>query len=217
MSIKELIIDLQKSGYNVSFYKRKDGGIRITRINGETFRGSSGNKKARSIIGVDLSEAQIRALSKLKTPKGKGSYNKRRKAPLDDETKKRIQKLQREYRKAGKGQGKPTIRNYRYIMKNYGKEEADRLLRQSERRILGLAYTENVDWLLMKLKQIQNAYPSNALASAISTIEAKKDEFKERWINEIYDIGTTSNLGADIQAGILTSEELGNKILAIVS
>ena len=217
MTIKDIIKDLQKSGYNVSFYKRKDGGIRITRINGETFKGSSGNKKARKIVGVFLSESQIRALGKLKTPKGKGSYNKRRKSPLDVETKKRIQKLQREYRKAGKGLGKPTRRNYRYVMEHYGKNEADRLLSQSERRILGLAYTENVDWLLVKLIQILNAYPSNALRSAIDLIKTKKEEFRERWINEIYDIGTSSNLGADIQAGILTSEELGNKILAIIS
>lgn len=216
MKIKDVIKELESIGYNVSFYKRKDGGIRITRINGETFRGSSGNQKARNIVGTTLSEAQVRALGKLKTPKGKGSYNKRRKAPLDEETKKRIQKLQRVYRKSGKAEGKPTIRNYRYIVKEKGKAEADRLLRQAERRILGLAYTENVDWILIKLKQIQNRFPSKKLEQAIKEIENKRENFREKWIHEIYDLGTTSELGADIQAGYMTSEELGEKILAII-
>ena len=216
MRIKDVIKELESIGYNVSFYKRKDGGIRITRINGETFRGSSGNQKARTIVGTTLSEAQVRALGKLKTPKGKGSYNKRRKAPLDEETKKRIQKLQRQYRKSGKAEGKPTIRNYRYVLKTKGKKEADRLLRQSERRILGLAYTENVDYLLIRIKQILDKFPSNSLKSAYNRIKDLRENFLEKWIQEIYALGTQSEIGLDISAGYMTSEELGDKILAII-
>jgi len=151
MTIKEVITTLQNKGYSVSYYKRKDGGYRITRINNQRFTGSRGNIEARNIVGVSLSEARERSLKKLVTPKGKGSYNKRRKAPLDEETKKFIQRVQRMYRKAGKKEGMPTIRNYRWILKNKGKEEADRLIRQSERRILGLAYVENVNALLLRL------------------------------------------------------------------
>ena len=42
MTIREIIKELKEEGYNVSFYERKDGGVRITRINGETFKGSRG-------------------------------------------------------------------------------------------------------------------------------------------------------------------------------
>ena len=216
MTTKQIIKVLQDKGYSISFYKRKDRGVRITRINVETFKGSTGNKKAREIVGVKLTEGQQRALSRLITPKGKGSYNKRRRAPIDEETKKRIQKLQRQYRKSGKAEGKPTIRNYRYVLKTKGKKEADRLLRQSERRILGLAYTENVDYLLIRIKQILDKFPSNSLKSAYNRIKDLRENFLEKWIQEIYALGTQSEIGLDISAGYMTSEELGDKILAII-
>jgi len=210
MRIKEVIKELESIGYNVSFYKRKDGGIRITRINGETFKGSSGNQKARSIVGTTLSEAQVRALGKLKTPKGKGSYNKRRKAPLDEETKKRIQKLQRVYRKTGKAEGKPTIRNYRYIVKTKGKKEADRLLKQAERRILGLAYTENVDALLARISADLSKKKSSVMKQAYNRILELKYQFKDKWIPEIYELVYMW------EQGQMDGDEAGEKILAII-
>ena len=210
MTIKEIIKDLQDLGYNVSFYKRKDGGIRITRINGETFRGSSGNKKARTIVGTSLSEGQQRALSKLVTPKGKGSYNKRRKPKLDEETREHIKKLQKLYRKAGKSEGKPTIRNYRYVLKTKGKKEADRLLKQSERRILGYAYTENVDALISRIKSNLKKRPSEYMSTALRLITDNREIFKEKWIYPIYEIVY------EWEKGTMDGNEAGEKIVAII-
>ena len=210
MTIKSIIKELQDSGYNISFYKRKDGGIRITRINGETFSGSKGNIRARTIVGASLSEGQTRALSKLVTPKGKGSYNKRRKAPLDEETKKRIQKLQRKYRKAGKTEGKPTIRNYRYVLKTKGKKEADRLLRQSERRILGLAYEENVNALLSRIYSDLQKKKSSVMRQAYNRIKELRETFLDKWISEIYEIIYMW------EQGVMNGDEAGEKILAII-
>ena len=186
MTIIDIIQLLTQEGYDVSYYKRKDGGYRITRINRERYSGSSGNIRAREIAGVKLSEGQARALSKLYTPKGKGSYNKRRKAPLDEETRKKIQKLQRLYRKAGKKEGKPTQSNYRYVMKTKGKAEADRLLRQSERRILGLAYVENVEAMLQRLAADLSKKRDDSMIEAYYLIEANKYNFKDAWIPEVY-------------------------------
>lgn len=210
MTILELIQDLIKKGYDVSYYKRKDGGYRITRINRERFTGSAGNIRARQIAGIKLSEARARALSKLKTPKGKGSYNKRRKAPLDEETKTFIKKLQRLYRKAGKQEGKPTIRNYRYILKTKGKEEADRLLRQATRRILGWAYVENVEALLMRLSMDLDKKPNADMSSVYAIIEAKKYAFPDKWIPLIYEVLY------DWERGIIEGDEASRKILEII-
>lgn len=210
MTIKKIIETLKETGYNVSFYKRKDGGIRITRINGETFSGSTGNQKARTIVGASLSEGQVRALSKLTTPKGKGNYNKRRRSPLDEETKKRIQKLQRQYRKAGKKEGKPTIRNYRYVLKTKGKKEADRLLRQSERRILGLAYVENVNALILRISADLDKKPSQVMRQALQRIRELREIFKDSWIPEIYEIVYMW------EQGVMEGDEAGQKILAII-
>lgn len=214
MTIKNIIKELEDIGYNVSFYKRKDGGIRITRINGETFKGSSGNKKARNIVGATLTEAQARALGRLKTPTGKGSYNKRRKAPIDEETKKQIQKLQRIYRKSGKTEGKPTIRNYRYILKTKGKKEADRLLKQSERRILGYAYTENVDALLsrlaMDISKLEGKEDVSYLRRAYDKILSMRESFPDKKIYPIYEILY------DLERHFIEAPDAGNRILTII-
>lgn len=214
MTIKEVIKELEDLGMSVSFYKRKDGGIRITRINGETFRGSTGNTRARTIVGASLSEGQKIALSRLTTPKGKGSYNKRRKAPIDEETKKRIAKLQRQYRKSGKKEGKPTLRNYRYVLKTKGKKEADRLLKQSERRILGIAYTENVNALLSRLKmdirKLRGKQNVQYLEMAYNKILEQRDSFPDRKIYPIYEILY------DLEMGVIDAVESGERILTII-
>ena len=209
MTIRKIIKELQKSGYNISFYERKDRGVRITRINGESFTGSTGNKKAREIVGASLSELQKRSFSKLKTPKGKGSYNKRRKAQLDEETKARIKRLQREYRKSGKKEGKPTIRNYRYILKKKGKAEADRLLSQAERRIQGLAYTELVDDLIMRIKADLNKKKSKTMSQALKKIKEYRDVFKFIWVWPIFEIVYDWEMG-------IKGEEAGEEIMAII-
>ena len=210
MRIKDIIKELEDLGMSVSFYKRKDGGIRITRINGERFTGSTGNQKARTIVHATLSELQTRALSKLQTPKGKGTYNKRRKPKLDEETKARIKKIQYLYRKSGKKEGKPTIRNYRYILKTKGKKEADRLLRQSERRILGLAYTENVDALLARIASDLHKKKSSAMKAAYNRIKEFRENFRERWIAIIYELLYSWEMG------ILDGEEAGGKIIGLI-
>lgn len=187
MTILEIIKLLISEGHDISYYKRKDGGYRITRIDRERFTGSSGNIQARKITGFKLSEARERSLKKLTTPKGKGSYNKRRKAPLDEETKKLIQKLQRQYRKSGKQEGKPTIRNYRWILKNKGKEEADRLLRQSERRILGLAYVENVNAFLLRLASDLNKNNDESAKAVYFLILERINNLKDSVLMAIYE------------------------------
>ena len=189
MTIKEIIKELQSEGIDISFYKRKDGGVRITRIAGETFRGSSGNIRAREMTGHKMSESQTLALKKLKTPKGKGSYKKRLKEKLDDETRARIKRLQKEYRKAGKKEGKPTTRNYRYVMKHEGKAEANRLLAQAERRILGLAYSENVDALISRIKLDSSKIKNKALVNdLIRRLKEMRDTLRESTLKKIVDV-----------------------------
>ena len=209
MRIQDIIKELQESGYSVSFYKRKDGGYRITRINGESYSGSSGNNRARLIVGTTLSEAQVKALSKIRSPKGKGRYNWRRRSAIDEETKKRIKKIQTQYRKAGKKEGKPTIRNYRWVLKHKGKKEADRLLSQAERRIQGLAYTELVDTLIMRIQQDLAKKKSNSLKRALAEIKRRRNNFKFIWVWPIFDILYDWELG-------LKGEEAGEEIIAIM-
>lgn len=214
MTMREIAVLLANMGNEVKYTIRNDGGIRITYINGQRFTGSSGNTIARNMVGATISEARVKQLGKIKTPKGKWGHKK-----LDDvseETKKEIRKLQRVYRKQGVKAGIPTLRKYRANIKLKGKEEAHRLLRQAARYGLGLAYTDNVKWLITKLEEIQKAYPSETLKKAIEKIEEKKEVFLEKWIKAIYEIGQTSSLGLDVASNRITSEELGRRILEII-
>ena len=208
MTILEIINLLISEGHDISYYKRKDGGYRITRIDRERFTGSGGNIRARQITGFKLSEARERSLSKLTTPKGKGSYNKRRKAPLDEETKKLIQRIQRQYRKAGKKEGKPTIRNYRWILKHKGKEEADRLLRQSERRILGLAYVENVEALILRMTADLSKKEDPHVEFVKNQIKKMKYNIKDSMLVFIYEALY------DWERNIITGNEFLRRVMA---
>lgn len=177
MTIRDIIKILQETNQEVSFYIRKDGGVRITKLNGQSFRGSKGNAVARRMVGASLSDPQIKMLKRLKTPKGKGTYNKRRKEPVDEYTKKTIKRLQYVYRKRGYS-GKPTIRGYRYNLKMFGKEEADRLLRQSELYAQGIIYSANVEYLISRFEQIYDKI-ANKYKGAISNIIVKLHSMKE--------------------------------------
>lgn len=189
MSMRQVVNMMEQVGYKVSFYVRKDGGIRITKIDGRTFRGSSGNVRAREIVGTKLSERRARQLSKLTTPKGKGSYDKRRKKKLDEGVIKRIQKIQRQFKKT-KSEGQPTRRNYRYVLEHYGKAEADRLLSQADLYSRGIAYDLNIDALKDRLTSDMEKLPAKdqiKVQKLIDRLESMKGVLKETTLQKIVD------------------------------
>ena len=214
MTMREIALLLQQLGSEVKYTIRNDGGIRITYINGQHYSGSTGNMIARQMVGATISEARVKQLSKIKTAKGKWGHKKLDEIP--EEIKREIRKTQRIFRKEGVKAGIPTIRKYRANIKLYGKKEADRLLRQASRYGQGLAYEENVRWLIIKLEEIQSKYPSEALKEAIKKVKEKKDIFKESWLQAIYKLGQTSDIGIDVASGRIKSEELGQKIQSII-
>lgn len=181
----DIVKDLVNEGYKIEYYVRNDGGIRVTKIDGRRFTGSEGNKVARAMVGATLSEARTQQLQKIRTPKGKWGHRKLE--PLEEDTKKMIRKLQRIYRKRGVQAGKPTQRNYRYILKTYGKAEAQRRLTQSYKYAMGIAYAENVDALLQRISADMAKQPLQALVDLYDKILAKRDIFPEAKIHEVYE------------------------------
>lgn len=193
MTIKQIISTMKQSGYDVSFYVRKDGGIRITKINGQRFTGSKGNVRAREITGQQLSEARTKQLKKIaptESMKGKGRYNKRRKRKLSADVEKEIARLQRKYRKE-KTKGQPTRRNYRWVLEHYGKKEADRLLKQADLYIRGIAYSENIDALIGRLQsdaeKIESPSDVALIEKIIKKLDSMKGTLKESVLSEILD------------------------------
>ena len=194
MTIRQVIKLMQSVGYDVSFYVRKDGGVRITKINGTSFTGSKGNIRAREIVGEKLSEARSRQLKKLETPKGKGSYNKRRKKKLSTSVEKEIARLQRlrrqRIKKTGEDIGMVSKRNYRWVLEHYGKKEADRLLREAELYLRGIAYTENINALIGRLKSDADKISKEEKAlvqEIIDKLESMKGSLTEKALSKIVD------------------------------
>lgn len=176
MKLNEVVQKLQQLGIKVTYRKRgeKEGkGIRITSINGVKYFGSSGNIVARGLIGASVGTR----------PKV---------TPLDSEVKKALTRAQRKFRKSGTKAGKPSTKNVRYNLERKGEEETLRLLNQSERYASGLAYTENIDHLIDRLKKdserllMRGDYDEmSALDRAIAKIEQNKEKLTENQLKEI--------------------------------
>ena len=137
---------LEVQGHKVQYRVRNDGSIRITRLDGKSYRGSAGNAAAREMAGYTLSEARSRQLETIRTEKG--TFGHKKKADLPEEVIKKIRRVQRIWkRNKVQREGYVGKRGARYTLEHYGYEEAMRQLNEQERYARGLAYTENIKWL----------------------------------------------------------------------
>lgn len=193
MTVRELINELIKQGHKVEFRERSERegkGVRITSIDRVHYIGSEGNKQARAILGVKLSEAYQAHLTKIKTPKGK--FGTKKKAPVDEEIKKKIRSLQRKFKKRGLKEGMPTLRNYRYVLEHYGKEEADRLLEGAGRYVKGIAYIKNIQALIERMNNDLTTSNDSSIARARDIIQDYYNigapNFKDSELMDLYEL-----------------------------
>ena len=188
MNVKEMIEELRNRGYVVEARKRKDGGYIITKINGQTFKGAKGNTYARSVLGVELSQARMEQLS-FNVNKYISGANK--KATLDQEMKKELRKVQRKWRKH-KVKGQISASKVKRHIKESGREEALEYLRRQSRYGEGLAYEENVEYLAKYIEDVALGMreKDNELAEAslkvANFVRSKINIFKEEWISPTY-------------------------------
>lgn len=73
MTTRQMIILLQAKGYQIRYIGRPDGGVRIKEINGQVFKLSEGNRKARQLLSKPLTAGQLaqRTASRRKIQKGR--------------------------------------------------------------------------------------------------------------------------------------------------
>lgn len=195
MTTRELIRILQSKGYNIKYRERgqKEGsGLRITKINGLSFTGSKGNTYARSLLGVELSSVQKRHLESIRTPKGQFQTRKQNLLEVDESTKRKIRNLQAKFRKRGLKEGVPTLRNYRYVLKTYGKAEADRLLEGASRYVKGLAYIKNIQALIERMGNdltiVNNSYIKTARDIIKYYYDLGASDFTDTQLMDIYQL-----------------------------
>lgn len=201
MTVKQMIDELLKEGYQVTYRKRSDGGYLITSINGNKFELAKGNTLARTLLGERLSSSRAEQLKTIAPPKifdkklNKERHLKPKERKLDtvdDDIKKELRRAQRIFKKNASEEMKkyrtmPTLKKLRFTIKNYGKEEAMRLLKSAEYYAKGIAYPENVEWLISILNKIssESDYSSewNKIISKIE--EMKGTTFTEAMLKEI--------------------------------
>lgn len=190
MLLKDIIKDLIDTGFEIEYRIRQDGGLLITKINGVSFKGASGNARARQIAGVQLSEAQIsqRSFNVRKYIKG----YKHPKDKFDDDLKAAVKRVQYQWRK-NKVHGRITMRKAREHFKHEGKRGVLEYLSKMERYGKGFAYEENVRWLSNYTRNVAEGLGLNGeqqarakyieLAQFILNIA---ERFREEWIMKVY-------------------------------
>ena len=156
MTIKDLAEMLTEQGYDIKLRKRTDGGYIISRINGVSYKGTSGNIKARRIVGAELSHARTYQLARIRPPK-RVAPMQRKTTSIPEDLKKELRKVQRAWRKKHPDiAGTISMRGLRYQYEHYGEEMARASLNKSYRYSQGYAYIENVQWLIQRLEQDLN-------------------------------------------------------------
>lgn len=182
-----MIKELEKMGFKVNARRRTDGGWIITKINDMTFSGAGGNRYAREVLGVELSQARIEqtAFNVNKYIQGQ----KKASGQIDDELNKELKKVQRIWRKNKVG-ARITKRKLRWHLKEGGRAEAREYLQKMSRYGQGYAYAENVEYLAKYVEDVAKGINDNELREATykiaSEIRSKIDTFKEEWISKIY-------------------------------
>lgn len=185
MSILDIIEMLKEEGHSVQYFHRKDGGYVITRIDGQSFRGKSGNVRARQMTGQVLSHARIIQLARIRTPKGR--FGAEKKEPLPEELLKEMKKVQRAWRKNHPDiRGTISTSNVRYYYTNYGKEKTLEALDKNMRYAQGLAYIDNVNFLLNRIKNDLDKDYSSAMQEVYDLIQRNAFSMREEWMQRLH-------------------------------
>lgn len=185
MTILEIIKLLIEQGHQVEYSKRRDGGYVIRKIDKQTFSAKSGNVYARTITGQTLSFARSVQLKRIRLPKGK-KYTK--KTELPEDLKQQLRKVQRAWRKKHPSiEGTISMRGLRYQYEHYGKEQAMASLDKSFRYTQGLAYVDNVMFLIERIQNAVDKTGSRPMAEIVELIRIKMLDFKEEWIAPVYE------------------------------
>lgn len=207
VTIIDIISQLQSLGNKITYIKRKDGGYRITSINGIKYKGSSGNTVARGMAGATISKAREVQLERIQKANRRVKGKIKKKSPLPDDIKKQLHRIQRKWRREHEtSEGFITTAKVRWLIEHYGLDEARKSLNNMERYASGLAYEANVLALAERIQKFLNSWYDIELDKTRNNIIAKKNEFKEKWIEPINRI--MYELDKLARAGSLTHDDV---------
>lgn len=184
MTTRQVINELTKRGFKVTFYVRKDGGILIKSIDGVKYIGAKGNIQARSLLGIKLAERRQAQLKKITRER----VIHPRKIPVEtpEDLERFRKRVMRKWRKAGLT-GSISKRNLRKIIEERGFEGAKLYLQEMERHSEGKAYLGAIEGLLARIEQDLVVEDDPYLRQVYDLISDNKEAFKQEWLFNIYD------------------------------
>ena len=182
MKVIDIINILKEQGISVKYFHRKDGGYIITNIGGISYKGAAGNTAARQIVGAELSSARKAQLTRITTT------GVRKKAPVPEELKKEVAKLQRRWKKVARPKGEIRLQKFRERYQELGYEETKRSIEQLHRYADGLAYDAVIDHLILYIRDAANRSGDEVLSKIADDIDSARARIKDEWIPQIYDV-----------------------------
>lgn len=188
MTTRQLVSELSSKGYSVKYRIRRDGGILITSIDGQKFKGGAGNMFARTILNVQLSQRRSQQLTKIT----KERVLHPRKIPIETpaDLERYRKRVMRKWRKAGLT-GSISKKNLRRIIEDRGFEGAKTYLEEMERHTQGKAYYGQINALLSRIAEdiglIQDEIEIGYIKRAFDLIDENRDELKPEWVFKIFD------------------------------
>lgn len=165
MTLEKVIELAREQGYQVEYVKRKDGGLRVTKLNGQKFQqnSSTGNKAVRAATGAKISVRQSKAL--------KVNRSKTLSKLVGSKTKKQIERLN----KARKTAGLEAIpkKHIEKVKKRAGKRGVKKLIESGKRAIKykkDFAYNRNVVGFVAQLEDAKDTPNANGETHDFSTL-----------------------------------------------
>ena len=191
MKVRQIINILRSQGHKVTYYERRDGGVLIKSIDGQTFTGATGNLYARAMTGQTLS---VKRATQLGNITWSGERLKSQISYKDYDVKKELKRIQKIWNKAfpkvnGKAPsvGRKTAKKVKWSIEHRGKEETMRLLKEAEKYAKGKAYSKNIQYLLELIEEAAESYQSNELKKLAEDIEDNAWLIEESSIKPAYE------------------------------
>lgn len=204
MRTSKVVELLRAQGRQVSVYKRPDGGLRITKIDGIKFTLSEGNNFARQLVGEDLGRTMYEQRRRASIPALEGKRRQKAKRPSltirkkdTSEIKRQKQQVKRALRKARKSMKTKKISAEQVVkkIKREGYSKTAKGLLNTARHEAGLAYAGQVVALRDFVAVVYE------MANLDSSKETSLLDSNREWFADAY-ISFAYNALYEIQKGI---------------
>lgn len=183
MTLKNIVKNLNKTGHNITYRVRTDGGIIVTSVDGIKTKIVEGNRIVRNLANTPISQKRF-------TQTQRNISEKIIKPAIDTKISNTLHYAQR-LLKNSNVKMKLTTKRLRENIDLVGEEEAYNHINRIKRYLQGYAYEENVDNLKNIIKH--DFRKSDLRNKIIDRIEKNKEKFKERDLQEILELQYNRN------------------------